>query len=77
MHEDLDMGGGKMSKGVSSVFFILKYFSFMCLGVCLHMHLCITWVPGPEECLFQIPWGWNYRQLWANLWVLGIEPESS
>ena len=24
----------------------------------------------------QIPWNWNYRQLWAAMWVLGIEPES-
>ena len=24
----------------------------------------------------QIPWNWNYRQLWAATWVLGIEPRS-
>jgi hypothetical protein len=26
--------------------------------------------------LCQISWNWSYRQLWAAVWVLGIEPGS-
>ena len=25
----------------------------------------------------QIPWNWNYRWLWATMWVLGIKPGGS
>ena len=25
----------------------------------------------------QVPWNWNYRELWTAVWVLGIEPRSS
>ena len=26
---------------------------------------------------YRIPWNWSYRQLWAAMWMLGIEPWSS
>ena len=35
---------------------------FMCIGVC---HGC------------EVPWNLSYRQLWAAMWVLGVEPWSS
>jgi len=48
--------------------FLLKYLFFMYTGVWL---ACISvW-----RC--QIPWDWSYRQLWAAMWLLGIEPGSS
>jgi hypothetical protein len=34
-----------------------------------HVHVCLC-----EE--YQITWNWSYRQLWAPMWVLGIEADS-
>lgn len=46
MDEDLDMGGRKMSKRCH-LFFTLKYFFPLCSWVfCLHVCLCLSWVPG-------------------------------
>ena len=48
--------------------FILFYFNFM---IYLSFILCaLVW-----RC--QVPWNWIFRQLWAAMWVLGIESGSS
>ena len=46
--------------------FLIIHFYFMFIGVLL-------------ACLwgYQKPWNWSYTQLWAVVWVLGIEPGSS
>jgi hypothetical protein len=33
------------------------------------MHWC--------EGVSQMPWNWSYRQVWAAMWMLGMEPKSS
>lgn len=51
----------------------------LCMGalpVCMYVHHVLE-VPmeGKRGC--QIPWKWNYRQLWAAAQMLGIKPGSS
>ena len=37
--------------------------------------MCIGVLPS---CMsgwrYKVPWNWTYRQLWASMWLLGIEP---
>ena len=40
--------------------------------------MCISVLPSCVSVWgCQIPWNWSYRQLWAAMWMLGIEPGSS
>jgi len=45
-----------------------------------YRHLChCVWLHYISSALVwgcQIPWHWSYRQLWAAMWVLEIEPRS-
>lgn len=44
------------------------------------MPVCATrvWLEHTEaRARCQIPWNWNYRCLWATMWVLGTKPGSS
>ena len=43
---------------------ILKFYVHWCF-VCMYVWVC---------CFL---WNWSYRQLWATMWVLRIEPRSS
>ena len=49
----------------SLIFLIITLYFLCALVFCLHT--CLCW-----GC--QIPWNWTYRQVWAAMWVLGIEP---
>ena len=42
--------------------------------VVVFLHLCA--MPKRAWREWWILWDWNYRQLWATKWVLGIEPRS-
>ena len=56
----------------SSACFIFMYVWVVCLCV----YLCITHSHNrPEKDIGT--WNWNYRQLWAIMWVLRYEPKSS
>ena len=48
--------------------------SFRHVSILFYMHWCFACM-SVWGC--RIPWNWNHRQLWAFLWVLGIEPRSS
>lgn len=43
----------------------------VCLYVCVP-HAFLTPAEARKGCW--IPWDWNYSQLWAVMWVLGIKP---
>jgi hypothetical protein len=49
----------------------------VCLHVCLCTGVCVYLVPSEAQRGHWIPWGWNHRQLWAAMWLLGIELRSS
>lgn len=53
--------------------------NFMCTCEYQHACLCITFMPGALEGEKRTLglWGWNQRQLWATVWVLGTEWEFS
>ena len=41
-------------------------------------HVCTwLWVLSRSQEGIRFPWLWSYKQLWAALWVLGTELESS
>jgi hypothetical protein len=40
-------------------------------------HMCAWCLQKPEEGIRITDWDWNYRQLWAAEWVLGMEARSS
>ena len=56
---------------------LLLFIYFMCMGVlsaCMSVYHVCVWCPQrPEEGT----WYWNYKWLWATIWMLGIEPRSS
>lgn len=66
----------------SSIMFTLLhwkfYFYFICLSVCLQVHMCTICVPGAHQGQKRrwIPWTWS-NVFWAALWVLGTKPEST
>lgn len=35
------------------------------------------WVSTDARGGHQVPWSWNYRPLWASMWMLGLEFRSS
>lgn len=47
---------------------------FVCLCICVPV-ICL--VPTKVKRRNQIPWNWNYKQLWAVTWILGLEPRFS
>ena len=47
---------------------------FVCLCICVPV-VCL--VPTKIKRRNQIPWNWNYKQLWAVTWILGLEPKFS
>lgn len=49
------------------------YECFVCI------YLCTICVPDTHGCQKRcwISWTWSYKQLWADMWVLGNEPGSS
>jgi hypothetical protein len=50
----------------------------LCLHVCMcGRHVCIQCVQRPGKGIGSNAWNWSYRQLWAAMCVLGIEPGSS
>ena len=53
------------------LFYVYKYFTYM-----YECTPCVCLIPEIRRRHW-IPWNWNYRQLWAIMWVLGIEPRSS
>lgn len=58
-------------------FFFLIFILYTC-GLSEYMfvyHTCAEAHTGQERC--QILWDYGYRLLWATIWVLGTEPESS
>ena len=49
-----------------------------CLHICMHtVCVCVCLVLTEARKGYQISWNWSYRQVWAAIWVLGIEPKSS
>jgi hypothetical protein len=51
---------------------------FMCVDVSMYMtmyHMCA--VPVEARRGHPIPWKWSSKHLWATMWVLGTEPQSS
>ena len=53
--------------------------SFLCMHVFpAHAHLCIMCMPNASgEAKKGCQISWEFRQLWATMWVLEIEPQSS
>lgn len=51
----------------------MSSFLKICLSV-ICIHTCLVPEEARESC--QTLWSWNYRQLWAATWVLGIRPAS-
>jgi hypothetical protein len=49
------------------IVFTSEYFA-SCMYVCM---------PSKIRRRHRIPWNWNYRWLWAAMWVLGTKPKSS
>lgn len=49
----------------------LRFIYRMFMGVWMNECLCTKCVLGAL-----ISWNWNYRQLWATVWVRGSEPQS-
>lgn len=47
--------------------FACKYTSVYCL---------YAWCPWTPEEGIMLPWDWAYKQLWATVWELGLEPRS-
>jgi hypothetical protein len=45
--------------------------SFACVYVC-GPHVCL--LPSGARTRLEIPWEWNYRQLWAAMYTLRTEP---
>lgn len=63
-------------KFVLYLFLRFTYLNFMCMDV---FSACITFMPGALEVKrgCWIPCTWNYRQLWADMWVLESKLRSS
>lgn len=61
------------------------HFYFILFLFCMYGYFACLCVYGPHACLMTrearrdiwILWDWSYRQLWAPMRVLGIEPRSS
>jgi hypothetical protein len=47
-----------------------------CLHICMHT-VCVCLVLTEARQGYQISCNWSYRQVWAAMWLLGIEPKSS
>lgn len=46
--------------------------------VCMYIYVpCACQLPSEDRRGCQIPWNWNYSQLWTNMWVLEKEPRFS
>ena len=43
---------------------------------CLHICLCVMYVPREDREGHWIPWNWSYRQLGTIMWVLGTKTDS-
>lgn len=63
------------------IFKMLCLYFILCASLlCQHTWLrtmCVTRCPRRWEKEHQIPWNWNYKELWTTMWDLGIEPGSS
>lgn len=58
---------------------LLYVYVYECMGLlsaCMPT-LCVWLVSREAWRGHQIPWDWSYRQLWAIVWMLGIECGSS
>lgn len=53
---------------------ILYAWLFVCMYICVQ-HTCIVY--RGQKRASDSPQDWSYRQLCADMWVLGIEPEPS
>lgn len=64
-------------KKILSLPLSLIHFFFSCVSV-FYLYICVPCAcPMPMEARrLQSPGDWNYRWLWAFLWVLGTEPGS-
>lgn len=52
--------------------YVYEYFA------CIYVYATPVYlVPTEDRRGCQNPWNWNYRQLWATVWGLGIDPEFS
>ena len=55
----------------NTLWFLILFYVYGCFA-CMYVRLCL--VHGEAWRGHQVPWNWSYRQLWAAMWVLGIEP---
>jgi hypothetical protein len=60
----------------TSVFKFLFYYGYGCFARKYVCAPCVSLVPREARREHWIPWNWSYRQLWATMWVLGVEPGS-
>lgn len=58
--------------GTRVTFFLLLFTIYGCFNCTSVYQVCVCLVPMEARRGYWIPWDWNYRWLWAVMWVLGV-----